>query len=137
MDNERITRAKKEIERAQIDVLICRLPENVLLLSGYWPLCGLSFFVFPAGSEKSTCIVPHCEQAEAEKELWNADCIPFLFGILEAINPYNEIAEILKSVSNGKNWKRIGYEGSFENIAPAWNTAESAIPAEPTKNINL
>lgn len=29
----------------------------------------------------------------------------------------------------------LGYEGDFESVAPPWNTAEPAIPAETTRNL--
>ena len=134
MDTERIIRIKDQMQKENLDVLICRLPENVVFLSGYWPLCGFSFLIFPREGEP-TCIVPHCEKKEAKDELWNADCIPFLFGVLDAGNPYEDIAKFLKTVKNGKSWKRIGYEGNFESVAPPWNAAEPAIPAKATCNL--
>jgi hypothetical protein len=30
-----------------LDALICRLPENVLLLTGYWPLSSFAFVLYP------------------------------------------------------------------------------------------
>ena len=35
------------MEAAQLDALVLRLPENVLLLSGFWPMIGAAFLVFP------------------------------------------------------------------------------------------
>jgi len=134
MDTERTDRVKKEMEKRNLDVLVCRLPENVLFLSGHWPLCGLSFLVFPREG-KPTCIIPHCDEKEARDELWEADCISFPFGILDAGDAYKDIAKYLKIVTKGKNWKRIGYEGSFEFVAPPWNIAEPAIPAGITHNL--
>lgn len=134
MDTERISRVKKAMEKENLDALVCRLPENVVFLSGHWPLCGFSFLVFPR-ERKPICIVPHSDEQEAKDELWEADCISFLFGILDAGNPYEDIAQSLKAVIKGKKWKRIGYEVNFESIAPPWNVAEPAIPAGITYNL--
>ena len=101
------------MEKDNLDVLVCRLPENVVFLNGYWPLSGLSFLVFPLEG-KPVCIVPHSEEKEARDELWDANCTPFLFAVLDAGNPYEEISKALKIASDGKHWKRIGYEGNFE-----------------------
>jgi Xaa-Pro aminopeptidase len=134
MNTERIKRLKKGMEKEKLDALVCRLPENVLFLSGYWPLIGWSFFVFPRDG-KPALIVPHTEEEEAKEELWGAECFPFLFAVLAAGNPFQDIAALLKKAGAGKNWKRVGYEGSFEAVAPPWNAAEPAIPARVTGNM--
>jgi len=134
MDNERILRTKTAMAREDLDALVCRLPENVLLLSGYWPMSGCSFLLFPRDG-KPTCVVPHCEADEAAEELWDAACVSFLFGVLAAGNPYADIGKALKSACAGKRWSRIGFEGGFESVAPPWNTAEPAIPAAPTQAV--
>lgn len=133
LDHERLTRVKQAMAREQLDGLVCRLPENVLFLSGHWPLIGWSFLVFPLDG-KPTLIVPRCDESEAKEELWEAECLPFLFGVLAAGNPFKSIAGLLKDAA-GKNWKRIGYEGNFEAVAPPWNVAEPAIPAQATRNM--
>ena len=134
MNTQRIQQVKSVMEKENLDVLVCRLPENVVFLSGHWPLIGWSFFVFPLEG-RPVCIVPHCDEKEAQEELWDADCISFLFAVLEAGDPYEEIAKQLKTIYGGKNWKHVGYEGNFETIAPPWNTAEPAIPADTTRSL--
>ncbi len=134
MNTQRIQQVKSIMEKENLDAIVCRLPENVLFLSGHWPLLGWSFLVFPLEG-LPVCIIPHCDEKEALEELWDADCISFLFAVLDAGNPYEEIAKHLKTVCGKKNWKHIGYEGNFENIAPPWNTAEPAIPADTTRSL--
>ncbi len=41
-DKERITRIQRAFEAESLDALVCTLPVNVLLLSGYWPVVGTS-----------------------------------------------------------------------------------------------
>jgi len=134
VDNERPERVRQAMQREGFDALVCRLPENVLLLSGHLPLCGWSFLVFPIDGDP-ICIVPGCDEREAREELWNADCVPFLFGVLEAGDPYEEIAKALRSASAGRRWKKVGYEAGFEAVAPPSNVAEPIVPAEPTRKI--
>jgi Xaa-Pro dipeptidase len=78
-------------------------------------------------------VVPHCDEREAREELWEAECTSFLFGVLEGGDPYADIAGTLKQAAAGKGWKRVGFEGSFETVAPPWNAAEPAVPAEATR----
>jgi len=134
VDTKRIRRVKEAMQSEGLDALVCRLPENVLTLSGYWPLVGWSFLLFPRDGEP-TCIIPHTEEQEAREELWGGECVSFLFGVLGAGNPYEDIARALKAASAGKGWRRVGYEGSFECIAPPWNAAETAIPANITRGV--
>src|ERR1043165_9525122 len=44
-DTERIRRITGALERANMDALVCALPANVLLVSGYWPVIGTSIAV--------------------------------------------------------------------------------------------
>lgn len=41
-DEERIVKVKEALAEAKLDALVCALPTNVLLLSGYWPIVGTS-----------------------------------------------------------------------------------------------
>ena len=118
----------------RLDALVCRLPENVLFLSGHWPLIGWSFLVLPLDGNP-VCIVPHCDEKEAGEELWNAERISFSFGVLASGNPFDDIGAALKRIAFGKKWRRIGFEGGFETVAPSWNAAEVAIPAQITRKI--
>ena len=134
MNDERLKRVREAMEAAELDALVCRLPENVLLLSGHWPLIGWSYLFFPVAG-KPLCIVPHCDEREAHEELWEADCVSFPFGVLAGGNPYEDIAGFLKERVAGGSYKRIGFEGSFETVAPPWNAAEPAIPADVTRGM--
>jgi Xaa-Pro aminopeptidase len=119
---------------ANLEALVCRLPENVLLLSGHWPLNGFSFMVFPRDG-RPTLIVPHCDEREAADEAWDAELEPFLFGVLAAGPPFQSIAAGLRKTAGQRGYARVGYEASFEFTAPAWNTAENAVPAAVTHGI--
>jgi len=134
MNTERLDRTRSAMREAELDALVCRLPANVLLLSGHWPLIGWSFLFFPIEG-KPTIAVPHCDEREAREELWEADCVPFLFGVLAGGDPYEAVANTLRDAATAKPCKRIGYEGGFECVAPPWNAAEPAIPAAATRDL--
>ena len=74
-------------------------------------------------------VLPHCDEVEARGELWDAEVVTFLHGVLEAGDAYQEIGNALRVRSDGRRWKRVGVEWNFETVAPPWNAAEPAIPA--------
>src|SRR3954453_22026851 len=37
---ERVRRIRSALDSAGLEAVVCALPENVLLLSGYWPVVG-------------------------------------------------------------------------------------------------
>ena len=134
MNTERIESTSRAMEEQGFDALVCRLPENVLLLSGYWPLCGWVFYVFPREG-RPVCILPNSEEREAVAELWDAECRCYTFGTIDAGDQYDDVGRALRDIARGTNWKHVGFEGDFENIAPAWNAAELFIPAEKTRRL--
>ncbi|MFH0795525.1 MAG: Xaa-Pro peptidase family protein [Candidatus Omnitrophota bacterium] len=134
-DQERIKGLQEALEKNGLDLLVLRLPENVTAFGGYYPLTGLNFLLFPREDEP-VLLVPESEKSEAEEGWWN-NLITFEFGTITATAPYRRIEEILKEITfrKGKQWKRIGYEGSFEFLAPALLSGEGFYPARPTHKI--
>ena len=39
-DEERVRRTRSALDGAGLEAVVCALPENVLLLSGYWSVVG-------------------------------------------------------------------------------------------------
>lgn len=125
---------RKAMLAARIDALILRLPENITMLGGYYPLTGLNFLLFPCEGEP-VLLVPSSELDEASDGWWK-NLVPFEFGTITAGNSYERIEGLLKNViGKYKSWKRIGYEGSFESLAPALLSGENFYPAEPTRQM--
>ncbi len=139
---ERVERLRQAMERERLDALVCRLPENVLLLTGYWPVCGWVYAVLPREGA-AACILPDTEEQEAAAELGGvepqgADLLSYPFGTREPVNQEREIRRRLEAVckrAGGRRWRRVGFEGGFEQAAPAWNAAESFLPAGPTRRL--
>jgi Xaa-Pro aminopeptidase len=119
------------MEAERIDVLVLRLPENVLLLSGHWPMIGAAFLVFPREGT-ATCIVPACYQSEVAGTLEDCAASFYAYGSADAPAPMATVATLLGQLATGRDWRRIGYEGNFEFAAPSWNAAEAMVPAAAT-----
>lgn len=111
------------MEAERLDALLLRLPENVLLLSGYWPMIGSAVLVFPRES-RSVLILPESFEAEAAATLWEAETVLYRYGLLGSPDPESKVSESIRQAAEGKNWRRIGYEGSFAAMAPSWQSAE-------------
>ncbi len=121
------------METARLDALVVRLPENVLLLSGFWPMIGASTLVFPRESP-SAILIPRYYESEARPSLWEAELHRYEFGVLGAPDPSDALHRFLSALPH-KQWKRIGYEGGFQMIAPSWQSGEVLVPTERTKAI--
>jgi Xaa-Pro dipeptidase len=123
-DMERIQRTQLALQKAGLDALVCRLPENIVMLTGYWPMNGFAFLVFPAAKDP-VLIVPVPEQ-ELAGESWVKDIRTFKWGLVDSGDPYTRIPEMLKqaAIDFGLVGKRVGYEGSFEFIAAPYVACE-------------
>jgi Xaa-Pro dipeptidase len=128
---ERLDRMRRAMEAERIDALVVRLPENVLLLSGYWPMIGAGVLVFPRESP-AVCAIPHCYENEAGPSLWEAEPAYYRYGVLGAPDQGAALREILSHAARGKGWRHVGYEASFEVVAPPWNSGEAQVPAART-----
>ena len=82
-DPERHKRIVSALRQAKLDGLCCWLPSQVLLLSGYWPVMGLSVAVFTVEGEVHL-LVPEDEEEIAEQSS-SAERRVFKPGGLEAI----------------------------------------------------
>jgi len=122
------------MEAERLDALVLRLPENVLLLSGFWPMIGATVLVFPLHGDP-VCIIPSCYASEAAKSLWDSRTVYYGYGVLGAPDPAKAVQSSLHAITKGKTWKRVGYEANFEVVAPSWNAAEFLVPAAQTHSM--
>jgi Xaa-Pro dipeptidase len=117
---------------SRLDALVVRLPENVLLLSGFWPMIGATTVVFPRDGQP-ICIAPECFLAETSAALWEAEIRPYRFGVLNSPDQGAAVSEALNGIARGKGWKRVGYEATFAMIAPSWHSGEAWIPNDNSR----
>lgn len=130
---DRLSSVKQAMESYGIDVLVCRNPENVLFLSGYWPLTGWSLAVIPLDGDPAL-IIPKSELDYAE-ESWIKNIYTYEAESLEHIwDPYRFIARILEGLSLPR-YIRVGCELSMETIATTNIVGEVSYACIPTFNL--
>jgi Xaa-Pro dipeptidase len=131
-DEQRLQGVQHGLLEANLDAVACRLPENVLLLSGYWPMSGMSWAIV-ARDQEPVVIAPVGEEEWVERG-WPGATLFYNWGGVSDPHPDQEMARLLAEVSRhlGLEGKRIGYEGSFEIVAPPFFAAEHHVPAGPT-----
>lgn len=135
MDKERVERARHMMIDDGIDILLCRLPENVLYLTGYWPVIGASLAIFPANGEP-TLILPYSELDYAA-DGWVQDQRTFRFINMQATaNPTGETIKLLQELWGEKGYGKavVGYEGNFELVGGNNVAAEARVLAPATVN---
>lgn len=128
MDKERVSRTKRLMAESGIDILVCSLPENVLYLSGYWPVMGNSTVVFPINGEP-TLLLPH-EELDYAADGWVEDKRTFEFISLGGLpKPIHDKIAILKGLWVEKRYANavVGYEGNFELVAGNNVAAEARV----------
>ncbi|MBN2048962.1 MAG: aminopeptidase P family protein [Spirochaetales bacterium] len=118
---------RQRLTDMKLDALILTIPENVLFLSGFWPMIGASILVFPANGNP-VCIIPGCYEEESRQELWEAVPEYYSYGLTSSPEPFAAVSRLLKKAAGGRQWKRIGIEGSLRSAAVSWNSAEFILP---------
>jgi Xaa-Pro aminopeptidase len=110
-----------------IDALVCRLPENIVMLTGYWPMNGFAFLVFPM--DKEPILIAPVPEEELVREGWVSDLRLFKWGLVDSGDPYQSIDKLLNQAAVDLDLvgKRVGYEGSFEFIAAPYVGAEPGV----------
>ncbi len=133
MDRERTSRLQKLMAQKGIDVLLLRLPENVLYATGYWPVIGASLAVMPVSGD-ATLILPYSELDYAAAS-WVSDQRTFRFINMQApANPTAQTQSLLRDLWAEKNYgpATVGYEGNFELVAGNNVAAEARVVTEQT-----
>ncbi|MCL5098202.1 MAG: Xaa-Pro peptidase family protein [Candidatus Omnitrophica bacterium] len=130
-DADRIRRLQSALKQAQLDGLVLRLPENIVMSFGVWPLNGFSYALFSAEAGPLALIAPSCEDEEMDG-CWASDVRFFTWPRLEMADPLEAIRLECQDIArrNGLAQARLGYEGSFECVAPSHNAGEPMVPCE-------
>jgi Xaa-Pro aminopeptidase len=76
VDEARLQRVREAMERADLDVIVARAPDNVVYLSDYWTMKGGDFLVFPREGE-ATLVVLAPQLEEAERDAWAGSLRPY------------------------------------------------------------
>ena len=133
-ERERVERLQQKMAEEKLDLLVCRLPENVVYLTDYWPHHGFSVAALPREG-KPVLLLPEVE-TEYSKADW-AEVVPFGWGLLKDGDLYDNYKRLLSEVRDrfGISGKRVGVEGSFEVIAPTYRMAEPVVPSGPWRQL--
>ncbi len=130
VDTQRIERLQAKMKDAGIDALICRLPENVVYLTEYWPHHGVSVAVLPTQGGP-ILFIPEVE-AEYGNPDW-AEVIPFGWALVKDADQYQSYRALLGQLKARLNLNSatIGIEESFEVVGSTYRAAEPIVPAAP------
>jgi Xaa-Pro dipeptidase len=113
-DLARIERVQNALERDGLDALVCALPSNVLMLSGYWPVIGTSLVVVTRAGD-ILLLVPEDEMELAEQG-WADKVLTFSTGSLEEIQSLTPtVSERMAEVARELEFDPetvLGYEDS-------------------------
>src|SRR6185312_988444 len=82
-DEERVTRIQDALKGARLDAVVCALPENVLLLSGYWPVVGNALAI--ATREGRVAVIAPEDERDLAEAGWADDIRTFQPAPLDAI----------------------------------------------------
>ena len=108
---ERIERIKSALKTAKLDALVCTLPENVLMLSGYWPVIGNA--VALATCEGQVFVLVPEDERELARQGWADEVLTFQPASLEKLPaPVEAAGALLASLAKRLDIQqgRIGYE---------------------------
>lgn len=133
-ERARIERLQQKMAEEGLDALVCRLSENVVYLTDYWPHHGFSVAVLPREG-KPLLFAPEVE-IEYTKPEW-AEVTPFGWGLLKDGDLYENYKRLLSGAiaALGLKGRKVGVERSFEVIAPTYRAAEPVVPSGPWQRL--
>lgn len=131
---DRVRELQAAMAEDGVDALVLRLAENVLLATGYWiQIGGLGIAVVPREGA-ATLLVPEYERDEASGS-WPGDIRTFPAIRLDGTPAGVAIEGLLRDLAreHGVAGGAIGFEGSFESIAPPNLAGEPNAVGLPTQ----
>lgn len=130
----RVTAVQTALSDAGLRALICRMPENLVLLAGYWPVLARSAVIIPVTGDP-VLIAPAMEQ-EALSRTFIRDVRTFPVWKLGDPPPDEGLARRLRDAAAalGLRGARVGVEGSpDEDLAPTQKLTEPWHPSGPSR----
>lgn len=106
MDAERVARVREALQRAHLDAVVCTLPANVRMLSGYWPVSGAAIALFTR--EGAVALVVPEDERDFARQGWAELIESYLPASLESLQG---LAEILPDPLNSA-YRKLGLTGS-------------------------
>lgn len=105
---ERSVRIQDALREHQLDLLVCALPTNVLMMSGYWPVVGAgTALAFRNGP--IVLLIP-ADESDLATLGWADSVHTFKPASLQTVETVADaIEKPLAGLAGGRGW-RIGYE---------------------------
>jgi Xaa-Pro aminopeptidase len=132
--NDRVTELQTAMATEGVAAVVLRLAENVLLLTGWYvQIPGLGIAVVP-GKGQASLLVPEYEAEEASG-VWNGDIRTFPAIRNDGPATGAVIQALLEGLAaeHGAREEAVGFEGSFETLAPASLAGEPNAVGLPTQ----
>lgn len=82
-DDERVRRIQGALTSNALDAIVCTLPSNVLLVSGYWPVIGTAIAI-ATGEGAVALLVPE-DEIDLARHSWANEIHTFQGGCLESL----------------------------------------------------
>src|SRR5688572_21195424 len=117
----RLASLRKFLAERKLDALVCRLNQNVLMLSGYCPMNGLSLAVLPREGEP-VLLIPKQDERFA-RDTWVADVRTYPWGDTRHLDPLASLLPLLAAVAvdHKLSGKRVGVELEYPIASlPVW-----------------
>jgi len=132
----RVEQIQAALADAGADAAVFRLPENVMLATGWWVQIGGQGLAFVPREGDATLIIPEYEAHEAPR-WWQGDVRTFPAIRFDGPLPATEIPRILGELADEHRVRggKIGFEGSYESVAPAQIDGEPNAVAAPTMSL--
>lgn len=113
-DQERVARIQRALDTHRLDALVCTLPSNVRLASGYWPVIGNAIVLVTR--DGATAVLAPEDEAALAADSW-ADVVQlFPPGSLDALTDSVDVVtphlRELASAAGLHGKTRIGFEGA-------------------------
>jgi Xaa-Pro aminopeptidase len=132
----RVEQVQEGMGELELDAVFLRLPENVMLATGWWVQIGGLGIVLVPRQGAATLLIPEYEADEAAT-YWPGDIRTFPAIRFDGPLPATEIPRLLGELGaeHGLAGGAVGYEGSYEASAPAQIDGEPNAVAAPTQNL--
>lgn len=141
MDTTRTQRIVEMFKQrgADFHAIVCRLPQNVVMMTGYQPILGNSFCIVTlnrAGQVEYRLAVPKDEEdlvpqgVAVEVKTFSEESMDYIGNTIQAVRA--PLAELLRSANLNEN-AVIGYEGGYSPIATSYT--QVGIPGPATLDL--
>jgi len=132
----RVEQIQAALAEHEADAALFRLPENVMLATGWWVQIGGLGLVLVPREGAATLLIPEYEAHEVDR-YWDGDVRTFPAIRFDGPLPAVEIPRLLGELAaeHGLAGGTVAYEGSYEATAPAQIDGEPNAIAAPTLSL--